>query len=329
MNNDQKINIPRNLEQSEEESINNGNSKEILIKDRILDENQIRALQNKNKNKQKERDINVSDFNSNIRIIDKNEIDPVYKMFNSQINYAKFHSNKNNTQYNTNNDDSKEKFNQEKENKNDSQPIKIQEKVNDLNDKKRNRHYIETTEEKLKCRTIIFRVIICIIIIYIGVFLFYPIDTNRVNFTNQLGDQEIFGGINSIAGIIFLLLITPFLLVNLPTIILICFIYTLFVLSIFFFWYMVYKCCQKRDFKNLCREIFNDIKKILANKIDKCMSENEIIERFSRKYDITINTFYKKYIKELDKLRKSDGKIKLFEEYNSKGEKEIIWELIN
>ena len=35
MNNDQKINIPRNLEQSEEESINNGNSKEILIKDRI------------------------------------------------------------------------------------------------------------------------------------------------------------------------------------------------------------------------------------------------------------------------------------------------------
>ena len=93
MNNDQKINIPRNLEQSEEESINNGNSKEILIKDRILDENQIRALQNKNKNKQNERDINVSDFNSNIRIIDKNEIDPVYKMFNSQINYAKFHSN--------------------------------------------------------------------------------------------------------------------------------------------------------------------------------------------------------------------------------------------
>ena len=92
---------------------------------------------------------------------------------------------------------------------------------------------------------------------------------------------------------------------------------------------MVYKCCQKRNFKNLCREIFNDIKKILANKIDKCMSENEIIERFSRKYDITINTFYKKYIKEEDKLRKSDGKIKLFEEYNSKGEKEIIWELIN
>ena len=72
--------------------------------------------------------------------------------------------------------------------------------------------------------------------------------------------------------------------------------------------YNYYKRCK---FKNLCRKIFEDIKKELKKRESRSMSENEIIVKYSMKYKIKRNSFVNEFLKELYKLKKKDNSLKI------------------
>ena len=93
--------------------------------------------------------------------------------------------------------------------------------------------------------------------------------------------------------------------------------------------FVIYMLKKRREFNKLCKQIIEDIKKDLENKMDKSMSENEIIDKYSQKYNIDKNIFIKKYLKALRELRKKDHLLKLSQNINSKGVTETIWELRN
>ena len=57
------------------------------------------------------------------------------------------------------------------------------------------------------------------------------------------------------------------------------------------------------------------------------MSEVELIDYYSKKYNIDKKTLSKKYFKRLKELRKTDPCLKLSESINDSGEIEILWEL--
>ena len=90
---------------------------------------------------------------------------------------------------------------------------------------------------------------------------------------------------------------------------------------------VIYSLKQKLEFNKLCKQIIDDIKKDLENRMDKSMSENNIIDIYSKKYNIDKNVFIKKYLKALYELRRKDHSLKLSQNFNDKGEKEYIWEL--
>ena len=90
---------------------------------------------------------------------------------------------------------------------------------------------------------------------------------------------------------------------------------------------IIYKQKMKREFEKLCKQIIEDIKKDLEKKKDKSMSEVELIDYYSKKYNIDKKTFSKKYFKRLKELRKTDPSLKLSESINESGEIEILWEL--
>ena len=92
--------------------------------------------------------------------------------------------------------------------------------------------------------------------------------------------------------------------------------------------FVIYMLKQRREFNKLCKQIIEDIKKDLENKMDKSMSENEIIDKYSKKYNIDKNIFIKKYLKALRELRKKDHSLKLSQN-NNKGVTETFWELSN
>ena len=93
--------------------------------------------------------------------------------------------------------------------------------------------------------------------------------------------------------------------------------------------FLIIKFKQRREFKKLCQQIIEEIKKDLENAKNKSMSENEIIDKYSKNYNIDKNTFLKKYLKELYKLRKDDHSLKLIQTINEKGENITSWELIH
>ena len=90
-----------------------------------------------------------------------------------------------------------------------------------------------------------------------------------------------------------------------------------------FFWryllYIIIIC----KFKNLCRKIFEDIKKELKKRESRSMSENEIIVKYSTKYKIKRNSFVNEFLKELYKLKKKDNSLKI--KYSENGV--TIWKL--
>ena len=90
--------------------------------------------------------------------------------------------------------------------------------------------------------------------------------------------------------------------------------------------YLFSRCRRNRKFKKLCKLIYEDIKKVLKNRIDNCMSESEIINYYSRKYGIDKNEFISKYIKQLIKICKNDNSVKFFTD-STNGK--IFWELRN
>ena len=91
--------------------------------------------------------------------------------------------------------------------------------------------------------------------------------------------------------------------------------------------FVIYKAKERFEFKKICKQIIEDVKRDLENKMDKTMSENEIIDTYSKKYNIDKNIFMKKYLKELRNLRKKDHTLKLSQNLNSKGEFETYWDL--
>jgi len=93
--------------------------------------------------------------------------------------------------------------------------------------------------------------------------------------------------------------------------------------------FLIIKFKQRREFKKLCQQIIEEIKKDLENSENKSINENEIIDKYSKKYNIDKNTFLKKYLKELYRLRKDDHSLKLSQIINEKGENITAWELIH
>ena len=92
--------------------------------------------------------------------------------------------------------------------------------------------------------------------------------------------------------------------------------------------FIAYKIKEKIDFKNLCKKIIEDIKDDLRiGPSDKngrrTISEKDIKAKYSKKYNIDYNTFVKKYLQELKKMRSDDHSLK---EYPVQGE--IFWELV-
>ena len=85
----------------------------------------------------------------------------------------------------------------------------------------------------------------------------------------------------------------------------------------------IYKYYKRCKFKNLCRKIFEDIKKELKKRGSRSMSENEIIVKYSTKYKIKRNSFVNEFLKELYKLKKKDNSLKI--KYSENGA--TIWKL--
>ena len=87
-------------------------------------------------------------------------------------------------------------------------------------------------------------------------------------------------------------------------------------------------CIGRYKFKNKCKKIFEDIKKLLKKQMNNTLTENDIIECFWIYYSNDRNEFITKYLKELILLSENDNSVKRYSDYNDKGNKEIFWELI-
>ena len=109
----------------------------------------------------------------------------------------------------------------------------------------------------------------------------------------------------------------------------ICYEYLHITLPLAILYIVIYKYKKWRNFHKLCKEIIKDIKKELENKKNKSWNQKEIVDYYSKKYNIDKNTFLKKYLIQLDNLRKKDHALKLSSNINSKGEIETLWELSN
>ena len=119
-------------------------------------------------------------------------------------------------------------------------------------------------------------------------------------------------GIASFFTASFLPILFGFLMIILPLII-ICYLFN--------------RWRRNRKIKKLSKKIFQEIKKILESRMDKSMSENEIIQYFSRKYNIDKEFFVKRFLeKELIKLCEKDKSIKFFTEHETGN---LFWELKN
>ena len=57
----------------------------------------------------------------------------------------------------------------------------------------------------------------------------------------------------------------------------------------------------------------------------KSISENDIITKYTRKYNLDRNTFVKKYLKELYLLRKNENSLKIISIIDKNGITRTIW----
>ena len=188
------------------------------------------------------------------------------------------------------------------------------------------------TKSFFPIKTIILLILISGFLFYFSfptreIFLFYFSISTRESFGSFIPTHILYDEMKAIIWVLFgvlFLLIIAFIL----------FIYSVIYQSFscikkcfVFFYQLITKYKQRRDFKKICKIIFENIKETIKNKLDKCMSEIEIIEIFSRQYYIEKDIFIKDYMHELNKLRKKDPSFKLFKDWNNEGKKEIFWEL--
>ena len=108
--------------------------------------------------------------------------------------------------------------------------------------------------------------------------------------------------------------------------------YAFYTISLAIFSFAGYIFMQKYNFKKICKEIIEDIKKELRRKpVDnngmRTMSEKEIISRYVQKYNIDHNIFVKKYLKKLNELRKKQNSLKTCQTINENGVTMTYWYL--
>ena len=94
----------------------------------------------------------------------------------------------------------------------------------------------------------------------------------------------------------------------------------------------IYHYKKKSQFEKVCKDIIEDIKKYLRTAPpdrngNRTITRDEIINRYTRKYNIDRNIFIKKYLKELDSLRKKDHALKESNVINERGIPEKGYEL--
>ena len=95
---------------------------------------------------------------------------------------------------------------------------------------------------------------------------------------------------------------------------------------------VAYLLKKKFDFEDTCKKIIDDIKNDLRNgpldnNGNRTITENEIIKRYSQKYNIDHNTFVKKYLKRLKILRRKEHSLKESDMKNNQGVTITTWEL--
>ena len=109
--------------------------------------------------------------------------------------------------------------------------------------------------------------------------------------------------------------------------------YLYIMIPLFIISYMTYILMKKNKFKRTCKNIIEDIKNELRKKPKdnygrRYISENEIISKYSGKYKIDCETFIKKYLIKLKKLREKDHSLKIFPKSDELGVVINTWELI-
>ena len=304
INQKEKRNLPFNTDDSEEKPYNKKNiiAQKMVIKgEEVMDENQLKNRIN----------INNS-FNQNIHK------DPTNALKDEENENAKNNNKINAFDYNRQN----KILQKENKNANNSLPLRVHNSSNASNNQNKpfntTRMYIEFEDQnKSKLRIFIFLILGGFLIYYIiKEFLGSSSDPSRMFGYEDAATDFILGGLGmGIASFFtasFLPILFGFLMIILPFII-ICYLFN--------------RWRRNRKIKKLSKKIFQEIKKILESRMDKSMSENEIIQYFSRKYNIDKEFFVKRFLeKELIKLCEKDKSIKFFTEHETGN---LFWELKN
>ena len=292
-----RTSLPFNMNDSEEilyNKRNEMNQKMVIKGGEVMDENQL-------KNR-----ININ-----------NSLNPnIQKGSTNALKDEENENGKNNNRINAFDHNRQNKIIQnENKNTNNSLNLKVHNSSNISNNQNKStynsRMYIEFEDQnKSKLRTFI--------LLILGAFLIYYIIKEILNssseFSEPFGSRMFMAGLESsilaFFSTFFLSILFGFLLVCLPLII-ICYFFN--------------RWRRNRKIRKLSKKIFQEIKKILENRMDKCMSENEIIHYFSRKYNIDKEFFVKRYlVKELLKLCEKDKSIKFFTDSENGN---LFWEL--
>lgn len=303
-----KNNINQEYQEYRDENRINYNNNEkyerkncILEKDKYQDINYNNTMQYNNDNNNNNKNaISLSIENA---IKDNNQ--------NNKVNNSQYHSNIRERRAILSNQKGEEYYEDEDVHSNFSIMTKF--------DKIKN--YFENKENRDFCLHILQMIIVA--------FIFFAFISFGFRFSSSIKEKIIEGG-KAIANPKKLLLgIIWGLIKGIIVGILWKYIYRILFLAVIAFF--VYYNKNKYDFKKLCEKIVQDIKNDLRNKpVDQngrhSISENEIILKYAKKYNIDYNTFAKKYLKQLKELRKKDYTLKEYSIMNQ-GNPKTIWEL--
>ena len=74
---------------------------------------------------------------------------------------------------------------------------------------------------------------------------------------------------------------------------------------------MFYLFLRKYLFKKRCKEIIENIVKYLESGENDKISQEDIYKKIAQSYGISYNKFLKKYLPQMNKLRRNDNRLKL------------------
>ena len=96
------------------------------------------------------------------------------------------------------------------------------------------------------------------------------------------------------------------------------------IILFFVFYYFIKKLLFKKRCKEILEKIVNDLRENVNE--NRSISEEDICKRYSQLYGISYNRFKKKYLPQINKLRRNDDRLKLFS-VNNNGNEYIFWDL--